>query len=223
MILRTRRSDPLYSSAASDVFKSQQRSRRRSRSRRRQAQSQSRGGPRPPPPPAREEPPEEPKPEPKRPRGRPRKPEAEPNPPRPPGSPYPKPMVDGIRQHPAGAGTFHRGATSTGGLGSEPGQRRARRAPRPIDYPTARQAPRATRGQTPDSADHSAGGEGLPQTTPLLSSRGCKWGPNPLSSMNTYQPEVLCSAPKPSRDTPEGGSSSFNSTNRTIFIIPNFY
>ena len=92
------------------------------------------------------------------------------------------------------------------GFGSEPGQRRARRAPRPIDYPTARQAPRATRGQTPDSADHSAGGEGLPQTTPLLSSRGCKWGPNPLSSMNTYQPEVLCSAPKPSRDTPEGGS-----------------
>ena len=129
-----------------------------------------------------------------------------PNAPCVPGPALAKAIVDVLWQHPAGAGTFHRGATSTGGLGSEPGQRRARRAPRPIDYPTARQAPRATRGQTPDSADHSAGGEGLPQTTPLLSSRGCKWGPNPLSSMNTYQPEVLCSAPKPSRDTPEGGS-----------------
>ena len=33
------------------------------------------------------------------------------------------------------------------------------------------------------TASTGLGGEGLPQTTPLLSRRGCKWGSNPLSSM----------------------------------------
>ena len=39
-----------------------------------------------------------------------------PNAPRTPGSAFAKPIVDVLQQHPAGAGTFHRGATSTGGL-----------------------------------------------------------------------------------------------------------
>jgi hypothetical protein len=37
--------------------------------------------------------------------------------------------------------------------------------------------------------------QGLPQTTPLLSRRGCKWGSNPLSSMNYHQSIVSCPAP----------------------------
>ena len=93
------------------------------------------------------------------------------------------------------------------GCGSEPGPTSRSASPSSARLPRGTTSPssytRATR-----RGESSAGGEGLPQTTPLLSSRGCKWGPNPLSSMNTYQPEVLCSAPKPSRDTPEGGSSA---------------
>ena len=52
----------------------------------------------------------------------------------------------------------------------------------PIDR---RQAPRRLRHIAPRRHEPSAGGEGLPQTTPLLSVRGCEWGPTPLSSMNT--------------------------------------
>ena len=52
----------------------------------------------------------------------------------------------------------------------------------PIDW---RQAPRRLRHIAPRRHEPSAGGEGLPQTTPLLSVRGCEWGPTPLSSMNT--------------------------------------
>ncbi len=35
----------------------------------------------------------------------------------------------------------------------------------------------------------SAGGEGPPQTTPLLSVRGCKWGSRPLSSITPHIPK----------------------------------
>ena len=81
-------------------------------------------------------------------------------------------FVDLLAQQPAGAGEFDRGARSTGGHGS-----RGQRLPR--------QAPRRLRHIAPRRDESSAGGEGLPQTTPLLSVRGCEWGPTPLSSMNT--------------------------------------
>ena len=67
--------------------------------------------------------------------------------------------------------------------------------PQPMNYP------RATQRHEP-----SAGGEGLPQTTPLLSVRGCKWGPTPLSSMNTVSHTSVMPCSKTARDTPEGGS-----------------
>ena len=45
------------------------------------------------------------------------------------------------------------------------------------------------------TASTGLGGEGLPQTTPLLSRRGCKWGSSPLSSMNN-QPNCVMSRSK---------------------------
>jgi hypothetical protein len=96
------------------------------------------------------------------------------------------------------------------GCCSEPGSKSCSTTPSP-DHSSlvAPQPPRSTRGHL-DSAESSAGGEGLPQTTPLLSRRGCKWGSNPLSSMNNQPTKIVsCLAPNTtSRDTPEGGSSS---------------
>ncbi len=64
---------------------------------------------------------------------------------------------------------------------------------------------RVTR-RRPQRHESSAGGEGLPQTTPLLSVRGCKWGPTPLSSMNIVFYTPVMPRSKTARDTPEGGS-----------------
>ena len=106
--------------------------------------------------------------------------------------PLAKPIVDVPKRHPAGAGAFHLDVTTTGRAAARRrGRGRARQLPRP-DHSSlvAPQPPRSTRGHL-DSAEPSAGGEGLPQTTPLLSRRGCKWGSNPLSSMNN-QSTKLC-------------------------------
>jgi hypothetical protein len=55
------------------------------------------------------------------------------------------------------------------------------------------QAPHGRRHPKPLKRGHptrraSGGGEGLPQTTPLLSVRGCKWGSRPLSSITSNTP-----------------------------------
>jgi hypothetical protein len=53
-----------------------------------------------------------------------------------------------------------------------------------LSYPTGtawHQAPRATRGHTTRQNQRRWGGS--TPTTSLLSSRGCKWGPTPLSSI----------------------------------------
>ncbi len=69
--------------------------------------------------------------------------------------------------------------------------------PRPTGHPEATQR-----------HEPSPGGEGLPQTTPLLSVRGCKWGPTALSSMNNVFCTPVMPRSKTARDTPEGGSST---------------
>ena len=96
-------------------------------------------------------------------------------------------------RHVRPVGPINRWATDRTG-----GERLPRQAPRRlrhIAYPGNLYL-RATREQT-QRDEPSAGGEGLPQTTPLLSVRGCKWGPTPLSSMNKLSSVRLsCLAPK---------------------------
>jgi hypothetical protein len=90
-------------------------------------------------------------------------------------------------QHPAGAGTF----TDSGSGGPLP---RARLLPRLLLL--QRSAPTESTGQ---------GGEGLPQTTPLLSAWGRKWGPTPQGSMNKpSQRSLMHCSRKPYETHPRG-------------------
>jgi hypothetical protein len=55
------------------------------------------------------------------------------------------------------------------------------------------------------TARAGAGGEGLPQTTPLLSVWGCKWVPIPLGSMNTPTYSSFNIAPENHHETQPKG------------------
>ena len=117
-------------------------------------------------------------------------------------------IVDLLAQQPAGAGTFDRWARSTGGPRIGPrGERLPRLAPRRLRHIADPGTSTYELPEAPRRDESSAGGEGLPQTTPLLSVRGCKWGPTPLSSMNTVFHTSVMPCSKTARDTPEGGSS----------------
>jgi hypothetical protein len=72
-------------------------------------------------------------------------------------------------------------------------------APRGLRHPQLEPAPHGLRHLKPlvtrvvrghPTRRASAGGEGPPQTTPLLSVRGCEWGSNPLSSTTLHTPQT---------------------------------
>ncbi len=88
-------------------------------------------------------------------------------------------------QHPAGAGTFHAGDAERTSWTPPTSCTATPSRLRNLGYSHTRSLACApTRGNLPVGGEHPRWWGGFTPATPLLSVRGCKWGPNPLGSID---------------------------------------